>query len=219
MQNRSLYMWSQTFGPCGTFVYVSSWLTAVLVLLVILIFAVIILQNITSFTQSPAAGMTQAETESRSERERQKASLTAARGHTDSPCVTGMLILLIQPAFFYGCLGSWSDHWTWHRRWWLGHWHKMCVCWCVTIPSPQQHPLTINDIICLRVSCHGYSLVAQRRSARGRRGWPLPSVLLPFTSKVTHQPLPSLWSYVLLYIVITQKKWMRNCQSSSVYTV
>jgi len=57
--------------------------------------------------------MTQAETESwkgrkkkGKERERQKAPLTAARGHTDSPCVTGMLIILIRLPFFYGCLGS-----------------------------------------------------------------------------------------------------------------
>jgi len=81
-----------------------------------------------------------------------------------------------------------------------------CVCVLVC-----DHPLPLATPsynrwhhICLWVSCHGYSLVAQRRSARGRRGWPLwplPSVLLPFTSNVTHQPLPSHRSYRLLYIL------------------
>lgn len=173
MQNRNLYMWYQNFGPCWTFVNVLSWLTAVLVLLVILIFAVIILQNATSFTQSPC-GMTQAETESRrgrkrkgKEREKDRKPLSPLPGAHRQSLRYGNANSLDSACFFYGCLGSWSDHWTWHRRWWLGHWHKKCVCWCVTIPSPQQHPLTIDDITYV---CESVAMVIALLPREGQRG-------------------------------------------------
>ncbi len=169
------------------------WLTAVLRLLVIFLFIAIILKNATSFTQSCSAGMTQERGETgREKREKDRKPLSLLPGAHRQSLRYRNANSLIQLPFFYGCLGSWSDHWTWHRRWWLGHWHiqhecvcvcvcvcvcgVVCVCVCVSVwppPSPQQPPPSTYNRwhhICLWVSCHGYSLVAQRRSVKGRRG-------------------------------------------------
>lgn len=127
----------------------------------------------------------------REKRERKTESPShRCQGHTDSPCVTGMLILWIQLAFFMA---------VWEVEAIIGHGigaddsvtgtRSVCVLVCDHPLPPATPSYNRWHHICLWVSCHGYSLVAQRRSARGRRGWPLPSVLLPFTSNITHQPL------------------------------